>query len=193
MKAAKTSGKKGSRSNQSLFRVKGGGKRQRMRRSVRNKKIKLRQTLDLLRSSSDVFKALMGGTRINDVIGFQRICNAARKKRVKALSGLTALWNIRHSDGSAGLADSFSDSYTEPMDVDPEPTDTEPQPIHTDSEPMCIQSQPVTITITITAWIWFLGSCTLISQLFLNKSVWAELDSLKFYLKGQINIFKFKT
>lgn len=184
MKATKTSVKKGSWSQQSLIRVKCGGKGRQIRRKIRKRNIELRQILDLKRATralksaaqrlrlkaerqssafNSVIKALLGGARVKDVIGFQRVCNEPIHQHVRALPGL-ARCSIGRGDGAARTADPFSDLSAEPMDIDPEPIGMEPESMDIDSEPMYMESQSVAITIIMT-WILFLFSCTLISPL----------------------------
>lgn len=151
-----------------------------MRRAQRNKKIKLRQRLALkgaaramkiavqrlLRLKADrkaeayssfdnLIEALLGGARTSNVIGFRRGCKEPVYERVRALPGLAARCII--DDGAARPADPFSDSFAEPMDVEPmtmemepEPMETEPAPMDTDSEPMYMESQSLNVAVIVT-------------------------------------------
>lgn len=102
-------------------------------------------------SFDSLTESLLGGARVRNVFGFQRVSNEPVHEHVRALPGL-ARCIIGRGDGAARTADPFSDSSAEPMDIDPEPIDMEPESMEIDSEPMYMESQSVAITIIMT-WI----------------------------------------
>lgn len=154
MKAAKTSGTKGSRSQQSLFRVKGGEKRRRM------KCVKKQPGTYSL--SDSVFEAPLGGAWDQEEISLQQVYNEPSREHVRDLPRLAARCILRQGEDSA---------WTEPMDVDPEPIDMDPEPMDVDpdqmgmepkpvdtvSEPVCLESQSVVAWRTYVVSLPFRG------------------------------------